>query len=125
MKGEITLPVNTTGTIQEMKLYMIEGELRYNALFGRPWVHNMRAILSTLYQTLKFSIPGGVKTVYEEQPATRDLFVVNEEKQEKWGAYEEDNYGVPRSFIAHDDINDTKSMVEELEQVILIERMLD
>ncbi|XP_019259155.1 PREDICTED: uncharacterized protein LOC109237315 [Nicotiana attenuata] len=55
-KGEITLPVNTTGTIQKIKFYVIEGYMRYNALFGRPWVHNMRAVPLTLHQALKFPI---------------------------------------------------------------------
>ncbi|XP_070032387.1 uncharacterized protein [Nicotiana tomentosiformis] len=43
-KGEITLPVNVAGTIQETKFHVIEGDMRYNALLGRPWIHNMRAI---------------------------------------------------------------------------------
>nr|XP_009605124.1 uncharacterized protein LOC104099740 [Nicotiana tomentosiformis]XP_016466692.1 PREDICTED: uncharacterized protein LOC107789410 [Nicotiana tabacum] len=52
-KGEITLLVNTVGTIQDTKFYVIEGDMRYNALFRRPWVDNMRAVLSTLHQALK------------------------------------------------------------------------
>ncbi|XP_019253957.1 PREDICTED: uncharacterized protein LOC109232657 [Nicotiana attenuata] len=68
-KMETTLPVNTAGTIQEAKLYVIEADMRYNDLFGRPWVHNMRAVPSTLHQALKFPTPGGIKTVYGEQPA--------------------------------------------------------
>ncbi|XP_060170780.1 uncharacterized protein LOC132601732 [Lycium barbarum] len=43
-KGEITLPVNTTGTTQQTKFYVIEGDMGYNALFRRPWIHNMRAV---------------------------------------------------------------------------------
>jgi len=53
-KGEIILPVNVAGIIQEMKFHVIEGDMRYNALFGRPWIHNMRALPSTLHQVLKF-----------------------------------------------------------------------
>nr|XP_009797321.1 PREDICTED: uncharacterized protein LOC104243768 [Nicotiana sylvestris] len=34
-KGEIILPMNVAETIQEAKFYMIEGDMRYNALFGR------------------------------------------------------------------------------------------
>ena len=48
-KGEITLPVNTVETIQEMKFCVIEGDMRYNALFERPWIHSMRVIPSTLH----------------------------------------------------------------------------
>ncbi|XP_070057456.1 uncharacterized protein [Nicotiana tomentosiformis] len=35
-KGEITLTVNTAGTVQETNVYVIKREMRYNALFGRP-----------------------------------------------------------------------------------------
>ncbi|XP_070049640.1 uncharacterized protein [Nicotiana tomentosiformis] len=57
IKGEITLPANIAGTIQETKLYVIEGDMRYNALLGKPWIHNMRAVPSTLHQVLKFLTP--------------------------------------------------------------------
>ncbi|XP_059306365.1 uncharacterized protein LOC132057779 [Lycium ferocissimum] len=52
--GEITLPVNTVGTMQQTKFYVKEGDMGYNALFGRPWIHNMRVVPSILHQALKF-----------------------------------------------------------------------
>ncbi|XP_075091766.1 uncharacterized protein LOC142171939 [Nicotiana tabacum] len=76
--GEITLLVNTVKTVQETKFNVIEGDMRYNALFGRSWVHNMRAVPSTLHQALKFPTPGGVKTVYSEQPTAKEIFAVDE-----------------------------------------------
>nr|XP_016464785.1 PREDICTED: uncharacterized protein LOC107787699 [Nicotiana tabacum] len=77
-KGEITLLVNVARTVQEAKFYVIEGDMIYNALFERPWIHNMRAVPSTLHQVLKFPSPGGVQTVYGEQPATKEMFAVDE-----------------------------------------------
>ncbi|XP_019248668.1 PREDICTED: uncharacterized protein LOC109227932 [Nicotiana attenuata] len=77
-KVEITLPVNTANTTLETKFYVIEGDMRCNTLFGRPWVHNMRAVPSTLHQALKFPTPWGVKTVYREQPAAREMFAVDD-----------------------------------------------
>ncbi|XP_070036034.1 uncharacterized protein [Nicotiana tomentosiformis] len=77
-KGEITLPVNTAGTIQKAKFYVIKGDMRYNALFGRLWIHNMRAVPSTLHQMLKFPAPGGIKIIYGEQPVAKEMFVVDE-----------------------------------------------
>ncbi|XP_059288190.1 uncharacterized protein LOC132041498 [Lycium ferocissimum] len=65
-KEEIASPLNTAGTIQQIKFYVIEGQVRYNALFGRLWVHNMRAVPSMLHQMLKFPIPEGVKIVHGE-----------------------------------------------------------
>ncbi|XP_070035375.1 uncharacterized protein [Nicotiana tomentosiformis] len=77
-KGEIILPVNIAGTIQETKFHVMEGDMRYNALFGRPWIHNMRAVPLTLHQMLKFPTPDGVKMVYGEQHATKEIFAVDE-----------------------------------------------
>ncbi|XP_019259493.1 PREDICTED: uncharacterized protein LOC109237625 [Nicotiana attenuata] len=77
-KGEITLLVNTAGTVHDIKFYMIEEDMRYNALFGRPRIHDIRAVPSTLHQALKFSTPSGIKTFYREQPAAKEMFMVDE-----------------------------------------------
>ncbi|XP_070010109.1 uncharacterized protein [Nicotiana sylvestris] len=74
-KGEIMLLVNVARTIQEMKFHVIEGDMRYSALLGRPWIHN---IPSTLHQVLKLPTPKEVKTVYGEQPATKEMFEIDE-----------------------------------------------
>ncbi|XP_070049342.1 uncharacterized protein [Nicotiana tomentosiformis] len=77
-KWEITLPVNIAGTVQETMFYVIEEDMRYNALFGRPWIHNMRVVPSTLHQVLKFLMSGGTKIVYGEQPDAKEMFAVDE-----------------------------------------------
>ncbi|XP_070040516.1 uncharacterized protein [Nicotiana tomentosiformis] len=76
-RGEVILPVNVA-TIQETKFYVIEGDMRYNALLGRPWIHNMRTVPSTLHQMLKFPTPNGVKMVHREQNAAKEMFIVDE-----------------------------------------------
>nr|XP_009774585.1 PREDICTED: uncharacterized protein LOC104224600 [Nicotiana sylvestris] len=63
-KGEITLPVNISGSVQDAKFHVIGGEMRYNALLGRPWIHNMREVPSTLHQMMKFPIKDGINTVH-------------------------------------------------------------
>ncbi|XP_060195032.1 uncharacterized protein LOC132624244 [Lycium barbarum] len=77
-KGEITLLVNTAGIVQHTNFYVIDGEMRYKALFGRPWVHNMRAVPSTLNQMLKFLTLERIKSVCEEQPVAKEMFAVEE-----------------------------------------------
>ncbi|XP_019233310.1 PREDICTED: mitochondrial division protein 1-like [Nicotiana attenuata] len=47
------------------------------------------------------------------------------EKQKEQGADNEDEYNVPRSFIPPDDTDATKSTIEELKQVILVEHRSD
>ncbi|XP_070040249.1 uncharacterized protein [Nicotiana tomentosiformis] len=77
-KGEISLLVNVAGTIQNTKFHIIEGDMRYNALLGRPWIHNMKAVPSTLHQVMKFPTSDGMKTVYGEQHAVKEMFAVDE-----------------------------------------------
>ncbi|XP_070023044.1 uncharacterized protein [Nicotiana sylvestris] len=77
-KGEIILPVNVAGTIQDMKFHVIKGDMRYNALLERPWIHNMRAVPSTLHQMMKLPKEEGVKKVYEEQHAAKEIFAIEE-----------------------------------------------
>ncbi|XP_009785536.1 uncharacterized protein [Nicotiana sylvestris] len=70
-KGEITLPVDTSGTVQNTKFQFINGDIRYNALLGRQWIHNIRAVPSTLHQMIKFLTKDGITTIYGEQHATK------------------------------------------------------
>ncbi|XP_070008389.1 uncharacterized protein [Nicotiana sylvestris] len=77
MKGEIILPANVAETIQDTKFHAIEGNMRYNALLERPWIHNMRAP-STLHQMMKFPTLDSVKIVYGEQHAAKEMFAVDE-----------------------------------------------
>ncbi|XP_060182646.1 uncharacterized protein LOC132612577 [Lycium barbarum] len=77
-KGEITLPINMVGTTQQKKFYVIEGDMGYNALLGRSWIHLVRAVPSTMHQVLKFSTPEGIKTVRSVQQAAKEMFTVEE-----------------------------------------------
>ncbi|XP_059288641.1 uncharacterized protein LOC132041994 [Lycium ferocissimum] len=80
-KGEITLPVNAAGIIQHAKFDVIDGEMRYNTLLGRPWLHIMRAVPSALHQILKFLMSEGVKIIHGEQPAAKEMFIIEEAVQ--------------------------------------------
>ncbi|XP_009784944.1 uncharacterized protein [Nicotiana sylvestris] len=77
-KGEIILLVNVVGTIQNTRFHVIKGDIRYNALLRRPWIDNMRAVSSTLHQMMKFPIKEGVKIVYGEQHAAKEMFAIEE-----------------------------------------------
>ncbi|XP_060195433.1 uncharacterized protein LOC132624713 [Lycium barbarum] len=49
-KGEITLPISMAGTTEQTKFYVLEGDMGYNALLGRLWIHLVRAVPSTTHQ---------------------------------------------------------------------------
>ncbi|XP_070007947.1 uncharacterized protein [Nicotiana sylvestris] len=77
-KGEIILLVNVVRIIHDTKFLVIEGDMRYNALLGRPWIHNIRAVPSTIHQKMKFPTVDGVKMVYGEQHTIKKMFAVEE-----------------------------------------------
>ncbi|XP_016501339.1 uncharacterized protein LOC107819711 [Nicotiana tabacum] len=79
MKGEIALPVDMSGTIQNTKFHVISGDMRYNALLGWLWIHSMRAIPSTLHQMIKFPTKDGITTIYGEHHAAKEMFAVYQE----------------------------------------------
>ncbi|XP_070025190.1 uncharacterized protein [Nicotiana sylvestris] len=77
-KGEITLPVNVAGTTQNAKFHVIDGDMRYNALLGRSWIHCMRSVPSTLHQMMKFPTKDGIETVYGEKYEAKEMFAVHD-----------------------------------------------
>ncbi|XP_019239889.1 PREDICTED: uncharacterized protein LOC109219876 [Nicotiana attenuata] len=126
-EGEITLPVNISNAVQDTRFHVIKGDARYNALLGRPWIHNMKAVLSTLHQMMKFPIKDGIKTVYGEQHAVKEIFAVHEEvpnsvhstseelESQQTPEDDEEDFLAPRTFIAPEESDATKSTIEELE----------
>ncbi|XP_060183252.1 uncharacterized protein LOC132613232 [Lycium barbarum] len=62
-KGEIDLLMEAGGVIKEMKFYVIDGDIRYNAIFERPWLHDMKAVSSTLHLRLKFPTSEGIRKI--------------------------------------------------------------
>ena len=55
----ITIGVRTLAT----KFQVVEFRLYYNMILGRPWIHDMEAIPSSLHGRLKFEYQGKVHTI--------------------------------------------------------------
>ena len=62
-EGQISLPMNMEG--KEMMVTFIEVSLfsLYTAILGRPWIHAMEAVPSTLHVKVKFHTEQGVAVV--------------------------------------------------------------
>ncbi|XP_019265421.1 PREDICTED: uncharacterized protein LOC109242980 [Nicotiana attenuata] len=119
MKGEIALPVDMSGTVQNTKFHVIGGDMMYNALVGRPWIHSMRAVSSTLHQMMKFPTKDGLTTVYGEQHAAKEMFAVYQEApnpmhstSDEPGSVQtpeddEEDFLTPRTFVAPEESDAT------------------
>ncbi|XP_070040028.1 uncharacterized protein [Nicotiana tomentosiformis] len=63
ISGKITLPVLAGGVTLETTFHIMDHDTTYNAIIGRPWIHTMRAIPSSLYQVNKFLTPWGIFSI--------------------------------------------------------------
>ncbi|KAJ9545671.1 hypothetical protein OSB04_025378, partial [Centaurea solstitialis] len=61
--GEIILPVFAKGINKQTKFNVIDCPSAYNAILGRPWIHDMKAVPSTYHQKIKFPSPWGVQEI--------------------------------------------------------------
>ncbi|XP_059310964.1 uncharacterized protein LOC132062407 [Lycium ferocissimum] len=92
MRREIILPINEGEMLKHTKFYVIDGDMSCNAIFGRPWIHDIKAVPSTLHFLLKFPIPDGIKQIRSERSAAKERFSIEswekeEPKHEKIGTF--------------------------------------
>ncbi|XP_026385149.1 uncharacterized protein LOC113280779 [Papaver somniferum] len=59
-KGEILLRILLGEIDTEVTLCVVDIDSPYNMLLGRPWVHAIKAVASTLHQCIRFPIPSGI-----------------------------------------------------------------
>ena len=62
-QGQISLPVSMEGKEVIMTFIVVNLFSLYTAILGRPWIHAMGAIPSTLHMKVKFCIERGIATV--------------------------------------------------------------
>ena len=62
-QGQISLPVSMEGKEVIMTFIVINMLSLYTAILGRPWIHTIGAIPSTLHMKVKFCIERGVAIV--------------------------------------------------------------
>ncbi|XP_056855819.1 uncharacterized protein LOC130505235 [Raphanus sativus] len=72
--GEVLLPVYAEGVNQATKFLVVDCPSSYNVILGRPWIHDMRAVPSTLHQLVKFPTPWGIRAVKGDQENARSCY---------------------------------------------------
>nr|XP_009605444.1 uncharacterized protein LOC104099993 [Nicotiana tomentosiformis] len=70
---EITLTVLAGGVTQEKSFQIIDQATAYNAIVGRPWIHPMKVVPSSLYQEIKYPTPWGIFKSRSEQEETKKV----------------------------------------------------
>ncbi|XP_070028852.1 uncharacterized protein [Nicotiana sylvestris] len=85
-KGDVILIIFAAGVVKETKFQVVYMEMAYNMIMGRPWIHDMDAVPSTLHQVIKFPSPWGIYQIRGDQQTSRsinavtDTSTVNKEK---------------------------------------------
>ncbi|XP_023905132.2 uncharacterized protein LOC112016904 [Quercus suber] len=74
-EGQISLPVNMEGKEVMVSFVTVASYSPYTAILGRPWIHAMGAVPSTLHMKVKFHTDYGVTVVQGNQQAARQCLI--------------------------------------------------
>ena len=74
-KGQIRLPVQTGSDVVEVDFIVVDAFSPYTAIMGRPWLHTLGAVSSTLHQKVKYLSGDQVLEILGSQSMTRQCLV--------------------------------------------------
>ncbi|XP_065636265.1 uncharacterized protein LOC136070347 [Quercus suber] len=82
-KGQISLPVNMEGKEVIVMFIVVASFSPYTTILGRPWIHAMGAIPSTLHVKLKFTTEHGITVLKGSQQTARQCLdaITNQRKE--------------------------------------------
>uniref|UniRef100_A0A2N9HKC3 RNase H type-1 domain-containing protein n=1 Tax=Fagus sylvatica TaxID=28930 RepID=A0A2N9HKC3_FAGSY len=63
--GRVTVKVHAGTVSSPTDFWVLNSYSPYNAILGRPWLHKMKAVPSTLHQRLRFPTPEGIMELQE------------------------------------------------------------
>ena len=70
-KGQIRLPVQTRTDVVEVDFIVVKAFSPYTAIMGRPWLHTLGSVSSTLHQKVKYPSGGQVLEIVGSQSMAR------------------------------------------------------
>ena len=75
-KGQIRLPVQAGTDLVEVDFIVVDAFSPYTAIMGRPWLHSLGAVSSTLHQKVKYPSGGQVLEIVGSQSVARQCLIV-------------------------------------------------
>ena len=70
-QGQIRLPVQARSDMVEVNFIVVDAFSPYTAILGRPWLHSLGAVSSTLHQKVKYPSGGQVLEIVRSQSMAR------------------------------------------------------
>ena len=74
-KGMIRLPIQTGPEIVEVNFIIVNNYSPYTAIVGKPWLHTLEAVASSLHQKVKFPSGDQILEIQGCQPMSRQCMV--------------------------------------------------
>ena len=74
-RGQIRLPVQAGQDIVEVDFIVVDAFSPYTAIMGRPWLHSLGAVSSTLHQKVKYPSEGQVLEIVGSQSMARQCLI--------------------------------------------------
>ena len=75
-RGQIRLLVQTRSDVVEVDFIVVDAFSPYTAIMGRPWLHSLGAVSSTLHQKVKYPSGGQVLEIVGSQSMARQCLIV-------------------------------------------------
>ena len=75
LKGMIRLPIQTSPEIVEVNFIVVDTYSLYTAIVGRPWLHTLGVVASSLHQKVKFLSGDQILEIRGCQPTARQCMV--------------------------------------------------
>ena len=73
--GMIRLPIQTSPEIVEVNFIVVDTYSLYTTIVGRPWLHTLGAVASSLHQKVKFPSGDQILEIRSCQPMARQCMV--------------------------------------------------
>ncbi|XP_050254004.1 uncharacterized protein LOC126700064 [Quercus robur] len=74
-KGQIRLPVQARSKVVEVNFIVVDAYSPYTAIMGRPWLHALGAVSSTLHKKVKYPSSDQIEELVGSQSMARQCLV--------------------------------------------------
>ena len=75
-RGQVRLPVQTGSDVVEVDFIVVDAFSPYTAIMGRPWLHFLGVVTSTLHQKVKYPSGGQMLEIVGSQSMARQCLIV-------------------------------------------------
>ena len=86
LRGQIRLPMQTGSDVVEVDFIVVDAFSSYTAIMGRPWLHSLGAVSSTLHQKVKYPSGGQVLEIARSQSMARQCSIAAIQHKPETGA---------------------------------------